>query len=163
MTSVKKLGGLCFRGLTLIDSSVEPGGLVLIDIVIADHQELFHAGIAEIVANADDICLMAQPQSAEQLLSVLKTVVPQVLLLSTHFLPEFSKIQPVLKRGRTALLLLAEDNDKVAYLRWLGAQGVAYRSIDGPALIDAMRRVARGELFVQDRSSDIREEPSEVA
>jgi DNA-binding NarL/FixJ family response regulator len=135
----------------------------LIDIVFADHQEMFHVGIAEIVADADDICLIAQPRSAEQLLSVLQTFVPQVLVLSTNFLPEFSKIQPMLKRGRTALLLLAEDNDKVAYLRWLGAQGVAYRSIDGLSLIDAMRRVARGELFVQDRSSDVREEPSEVA
>ena len=135
----------------------------MIDVVVADHYELFHVGIAEVVAEADDICLVAQPRSAEQLLNVLITFIPQVLVLSTNFLPEFSKIQPVLKRGRTALLLLAEDNDRVAYMRWLGAQGVAYRSMDGPALIDAMRRVARGELFVQDRSSDIREEPSEVA
>jgi hypothetical protein len=34
--------------------------------------------------------------------------------------------------------------------------------MDGPAMTDAMRRVARGELFVQERSSDIKERPSEV-
>ena len=135
----------------------------MIDVVVADHQELFHVGVAEIVADADDICLMAQPRSAEQLLNVLETFIPHVLVLSTNFLPVFSKIQPVLKRGRTALLLLAEDNDLTAYMRWLGAQGVVYRSMDGPALIDAMRRVARGELFIQERSSDIKEDPSEVA
>lgn len=135
----------------------------MIDVIVADHHDLFHVGIAEVVADADDICLVAQPRSAEQLLNVLETFIPHVLVLSTNFLPEFSKIQPVLKRGRTALLLLAEDNDRVAYMRWLGAQGVAYRSMDGPALIDAMRRVARGELFVQNRSSDSSEEPSEVA
>jgi DNA-binding NarL/FixJ family response regulator len=135
----------------------------LIDVIFADHQELFHVGIAEIVADADDICLMAQPRSAEQLLNVLETFIPHVLVLSTNFLPAFSQIQPMLKRGQTALLLLAEDNDRAAYMRWLRAQGVMYRSIDGPVLIDALRRVARGELFVQNRSSDTREEPSEVA
>jgi len=135
----------------------------LIDVIVADHQELFHEGMAEILADADDICLVAQPRSAEQLLSVMETLIPQVLVLSTGFLPAFSQIQPVLQRGQTALLLLAEDNDRAAYMRWLRAQGVVYRSIDGPVLIDAMRRVARGELFVQSRSSDISEEPSEVA
>lgn len=135
----------------------------MIDVIFADHQELFHVGVAEIVADADDICLMAQPRSAEQLLNILATFIPQVLVLSTNFLPAFSKIQPMLKQRQTALLLLAEDNDQTAYMRWVGAQGVVYRSTDGPVLIDALRRVARGELFIQDRSSDIREEPSEVA
>ena len=62
----------------------------------------------------------------------------------------FSKIKPELKRRQTALLVLAEDNDRAAYVRWLRARGVVYRSMDGPVLVDAMRRVARGELFVQD-------------
>jgi len=69
----------------------------------------------------------------------------------------------MLKRRQTALLVLAEENDRIAYVRWLRARGVIYRSMDGPALIDAMRRVARGELFVQDRSSDIRENQHKVA
>lgn len=127
----------------------------MIDVIFADHQELFLVGMAEIVAGSDDICLMAQPRSAEQLLKVLETFIPHVLVLSTNFLSTFSKIQPVLKRRQTALLLLAEDNDRAAYVRWLRAQGVVYHSTDGPTLVDAMRRVARGELFVQDRSSDL--------
>ena len=53
------------------------------------------------------------------------------------------------------MLLLAEENDQAAYVRWLRAQGVVYRSMDGPVLVDAMRRVAQGELFVQGRSSDM--------
>jgi DNA-binding NarL/FixJ family response regulator len=135
----------------------------MIDVIIADHQELFHVGMAEVVAGTDDICLVAQPRSAEQLLNVLETFIPQVLVLSTNFLPAFKKIHPVLKRGRTALLLLAEDNDRAAYTRWLPARGVVFRSMDGPMMVDAMRRVGRGELFVQKQSSDIREDPPEVA
>ena len=69
----------------------------------------------------------------------------------------------MLKRSKTALLVLAEENDRVAYMRWLRAQGIVYRSMDGPVIVDAMRRVARGELFVQKRSSDIRKDRPDVA
>ncbi len=139
----------------------EPGrGRIIIDIVIADHQELFHIGMAEILAVADDVRIVAQPRSPEKLLETLKQAKPHVLVLSTSFLPAFSKIQPLLKRRKTALLVLTDDSDRIAYTRWLRARGVVYRSMDGPVILDAMRRVARGELFVQNSSSDIREEPS---
>ncbi len=127
----------------------------MIDIIVADHQELFHVGMAELLAGTHDVCLVHQPRSPEQLLSALQTFTPHVLVMSTSFLPAFPKIQPVLRRNRTALLLLAEDHDRIPYARWLGAHGIVYRSMDGPVIVDAMRRVARGELFVQDRSSDI--------
>jgi DNA-binding NarL/FixJ family response regulator len=127
----------------------------MIDIIVADHQELFHVGMAELLADADDVCLVHQPRSPEQLLSALQTFTPHVLVLSTSFLPVFPRIQPMLRRNRTALLLLAEDHDRILYTRWLRAQGIVYRSMDGPLIVDALRRVARGELFVQDRSSDI--------
>lgn len=135
----------------------------MIDVIFADHQELFHAGMAEVLAGADDIRLMAQARSAEQLLSILETVVPHVLVLSTDFLPTFSKIEPVLKRRRTALLILAEENDRIAYVRWLRAQGIVYRSADGPVMVDALRRVASGELFLQNVSSDIRNDTSDLS
>ena len=135
----------------------------MIDVIIADHQELFRVGMMEVLAVADDVRIVGQPQSSEQLLKTLREVNPHVLILSTSFLPAFSKVQRVLKRRQTALLVLTEEDDRVAYVRWLRAQGVVYRSMDGPAIVDAMRRVARGELFVQDRSSDMREDQSEGA
>jgi len=133
----------------------------MIDVIIADHRELSRIGMAEVLAVADDVRIVGQPESPEQLLNALQEVNPHVLILSTSFLPVFSKIQPILKRRRTALLVLAEENDRVAYVRWLRAQGVVYRSMDGPGFVDAMRRVARGELFVQNRSSDT--SPPELA
>ena len=135
----------------------------MIDVIVADRQELFRIGMAEVLALADDVRIVGQPRSTEQLRNTLKAVNPHVLILSTSFLPAFSKIQRMLKRRQTALLVLTEENDRVAYVRWLRAQGVVYRSMDGPALVDAMRRVAQGELFVQDRSSDMREDQSEDA
>lgn len=133
----------------------------MVDVIVADHQELFRVGMEEVLASASDIRIVEQPRSAEQLLNTLEKVNAHVLILSTNFLPAFSKIQPILKRSQTALLLLAEDNDQVAYVRWCRAQGIVYRSMDGFVVMDALRRVARGELFVQNRSSDVRKDLSE--
>ena len=128
----------------------------MIDVVFADHQEVFHVGMAEILGGADDLSLIAHAHSAEQLLSILGTFIPHVLVLSTKFLPVFSQIESALQRRRTALLLLADADDHVAYVRWLRAQGIVYRSMDGPTLLDAVRRVARG-----DHSLKVSNEPSE--
>src|ERR1039458_2375046 len=130
----------------------------MIDVIIADHHELFQIGMAEVLAGVDDVRIVGQARSSEQLLETLKKVRPHVLVLSTSFLPAFSKIQPILKRRQTALLVLAEENHRAAYRRWLRARGIVNRSMTGSALVDAMRRVAQGELFVQNPSSDMREE-----
>lgn len=66
-----------------------------------------------------------------------------------------------MKRRRTALLVLAEESDRIAYMRWLRAQGIIYRSMDGPVMVNAMRRVVRGELFVQNRSSELKKNQAE--
>lgn len=107
--------------------------------------------------------ILGQAQSLEQLLSTLKKVNPHVLVLSTNFLPVFPKIQRMLKPRKTALLLLAEENDQVDYMKWLRAHGIVYRSVDVPVLLDAMRRVVSGELFLQGPSSNIRRDKSDVA
>jgi DNA-binding NarL/FixJ family response regulator len=126
----------------------------VIDVLIADDQELFHVGMAEVLAVEDDVRIVGQPQSPELLLCTLDQAKPHVLVLSTSFLPALPKIQRALRRRKTALLVLAEDNDRIAYTRWLRARGVVYRSMDGSVIVDALRRVARGELFVQNTSSD---------
>jgi len=135
----------------------------VIDVIIADHQELFRAGLVEVLSVADDVRIVGQAQSPEQLLSTLKKVNPHVLVLSTDFLPVYPKIQRMLKRRKTALLLLAEQNDQVDYMQWLRAHGIVYRWVDVPVLLDAMRRVASGDLFLQDPSSDTRLDKSDVA
>ena len=123
-----------------------------IDLIVADPQEVFRIGMAEVLATPD-LRIIGQFESTEQLLKTLRTARPHVLILSTSLLPAFSQIRKLLhrrKRQRTAVLMLTEENDRIAYVRWLGVQGTICRSTDGPVMLDAIRRVARGELFVHD-------------
>jgi DNA-binding NarL/FixJ family response regulator len=134
----------------------------MIDIIVADHQEVFRIGMSQVLAAADGVRIVGQPDSPAQLLHQLEEINPHILLLATSFLPAFAEIQMMLKRRQTALLVLAEENDQAAYTYWLKARGVVYRSIGAPHMVNAMRRVARGELFVQNLSSDARNEGTEA-
>jgi len=59
----------------------------MIDVIVADHQELFRIGMTEVMAVADGVRIVGQPESSEQLLNTLREVKPHVLILSTSFLP----------------------------------------------------------------------------
>jgi DNA-binding NarL/FixJ family response regulator len=119
----------------------------MIDVVIADEQDIYRIGMAEVLAEVGDVCVVGQPQSPEQLFNTLKTEHPHVLLLSASFLPAIFRIQQTLKRRHTALLVLAEENDGIAYAQRLRAHGIVHRSMDVPVIVDAMRRVARASCL----------------
>ncbi len=48
----------------------------MIDVLIADDQELFHIGMAEMLAVADDVRIVGQPHSPELLLGTLSKPIP---------------------------------------------------------------------------------------
>jgi hypothetical protein len=110
-------------------------GTGMIDVIIADHQEVFRIGMAEVLGAADDIRIVAKPECPEQLLNTLTTANPHVLILSRNFLSGFSKIRRILKRRQSARLVLTEEDDPVAYVCWLPVQGILYRRIATLALV----------------------------
>jgi len=120
----------------------------MINVIIADQQAIFRAGVAKVLAVEDDIRIVGQPPSSEQMLNALEHLRARVLLISTSFLPQFSEIQVLTARQSTAILVLAESTDPASAFIAMGAQGVVYRSVNGATIVNAVRRVARGETFV---------------
>jgi len=119
----------------------------MIDAIIADHQELLRAGLVEVLSVVEDV----------------EKVNPHVSVLSDGLSAGIPEVERIFKRRKTALQLLAEENAQVGCIKWLRAHGIVYRSVDVPVLLDAMRRVASGELFLQGPSSDMRRHKSDVA
>ena len=118
----------------------------MINIIIAEHQAIFRAGVAKVLAVEDDLRIVGQPQSSEQMLNALEHLRAHVLMISTRFLPQFSQVQELTARHNTAIMVLAEPGDAASAFIVMGALGVVYRSINGPTIVDAVRRLGRGEL-----------------
>src|ERR1035438_8820333 len=69
----------------------------------------------------------------------------------------FPEIQALTARHNTAILVLAEPGDEASPFVAMGAQGVVYRSINGPSIVEAVRRLARGETFVHAPNTSVME------
>src|SRR5271165_6132605 len=129
----------------------------MINVIIADHQAIFRAGAAKVLAVEDDIRIVGQPQSSGQMLNAIDHLRAHVLLISTSFLPQFSEIKELTARHSTATLVLAENGDEASAFIAMGAAGVVYRSINGSTIVEAVRRLARGETFVHTPNSSVDE------
>ena len=125
----------------------------MINVVIADHQAIFRAGVAKVLAVEDDLRIVGQPYTTTQMLNALERLRTHVLLVSTHFLPDLPQIQLLTARNSVAILVIAENGEQAAPFIAMGVQGVASRSINGPTIVDAVRRLARGETFVHTAST----------
>lgn len=129
----------------------------MINVIIADHQAIFRAGVAKVLAVEDDLRIVGQPQTTEQMLNALERLRAHVLLVSTFFLPEFAEIQSLTSRNSIATLVLAENGDEASAFVAMGVQGVVYRSINGSSIVEAVRRLARGKPFVHKPNSEVTE------
>jgi DNA-binding NarL/FixJ family response regulator len=121
----------------------------MINVIIADNQAIFRAGIAKVLAVEEDIRIVGQPQSPEQLMNALERLRSHVLILSTSFLSILEKILESAAERQTAVLMLAENGEVASDFMRMGVQGVIFRSVNGNVAIEAVRRLSRGESFLQ--------------
>ncbi|ADB53962.1 response regulator [Conexibacter woesei] len=123
-------------------------------VVIVDDHHLFRAGVrAELAAACDVVGEAASPAEA---IAVIGAVSPDVVLLDVH-LPDGGGLA-VLEAfrgiaGAPAFLALSVSDaaeDVVPMVR-AGARGYVTKTIDTPALLDAIVRVRQGEPYFSPR------------
>lgn len=114
-------------------------------IILADNQAIFRAGTAKILAMEDDFRIIAQCSDPDRVVPAIETFRNATVIIATALnLP----VTPIVEKARTngsKCLLVAETGEAVQTYFDAGVDGVMHRSISGSALIDCVRRVARGE------------------
>jgi DNA-binding NarL/FixJ family response regulator len=116
----------------------------MINVILADHQRIFRIGMASALAAEDDIRIVGQPHSINQLLHGLEHLHPHVLVLSSAFLERIDAIRHTCDARQTAILLL-EDHGETAVPQFSpDVQGFIPRSADEATVIRSIRHLARG-------------------
>jgi DNA-binding NarL/FixJ family response regulator len=92
--------------------------------IIADHQQS-RAGVAKVLAVEDDIRIVGQPHSHEQMLNALEHLRAHVLI-STNFPPLYAEIRALTTIQSTRILVVAEPTDEAAAC-CQRVQGVVFR------------------------------------
>jgi len=125
----------------------------MINVIIADHQAIFRAGVAKVLAVEEDLRIVGQPLTPEAILNALDKLRPRVVILSTGFLGLLPEVQTVAQRRQIAVLLICDNNENASDFMRMGVQGVIYRSASGNMVVEAVRRLAHGQVFLQGPNS----------
>lgn len=126
----------------------------MINVIVAFHEPIFRAGAANLLAAEDDFRIIAQPLSSDHLRNAIEKLLPSVVVLSSGFLPALADVESlarICERRHIGILMLTESAEKTFDFFSLGlsVRGVLYRCASGNVLVNGVRRVARGEMFMQ--------------
>lgn len=122
----------------------------MLKIILADNQAIFRAGAAKVLAVEDDLRIVAQAQTSEQLRVALDRFRAGVLVFSPALAPDLPPLLAAAREQKTRVVLVAENGEDPAKYLKAGVGGVVFRSVTGSALVDCVRKVAKGESWVQD-------------
>ena len=132
----------------------------MLKLILADNQAIFRAGIAKVLAVEDEIRIVAQAQTSEQMLMALEKLRPGVLIVAGDFDPDFASVMQAAGRSDTRVIVLAENGENIGRYNNAGAAGVIYRNVTSAALVECVHKVSTGEGWIQD--TGVRSELSET-
>jgi len=128
----------------------------LIRIILADSQAIYRVGMRKVFALEDDIRVVAQVDSLENLPSAVQRFPSDIVLLegsllmgTTNAIPDLMRLAPDTK---VIVQALAADEGNTVELYRKGVRGIIPRSISPDLLIKCIRKIAQGETWIDNQS-----------
>jgi len=135
------------------ETSVKPG---TIRIILADSQAIYRVGIRKVFALEDDIRVVAQADSLENLRSAVERYPTDIVLLEGSMLTGTANAIPDLLRlapgAKLIVQAVATDESHTVELYRRGVRGIVSRSISPDLLVRCVRRIAAGETWIDNQS-----------
>ncbi|OWJ79441.1 response regulator [Haematobacter genomosp. 1] len=120
-------------------------------ILIVDDHPIFRRGLALSLAEAGDLVVCGEGATAEEAVSLARSLRPDVVLLDLSLPGGGLSALPALRLltgVAVAVLTASEDSDDLTNALSAGAAGYIVKGVGGRTLIDAVRTIARGEGYV---------------
>jgi DNA-binding NarL/FixJ family response regulator len=136
-----------------LDAQVRPG---TIRVILADSQAIYRVGIRKIFALEDDLRVVAQADSIENLRAAIERYPTDVVLMDGSLLSGTANAIPDLLRMAPDVKLIvqavAADENQTVELYRRGVRGIVSRSISPDLLVRCVRRIAAGETWIDNQS-----------
>ena len=131
-------------------------GTPAIRIILADSQAIYRVGMRKVFALEDDIRVVAQAETLQNLYSALQRFPTDVVFLEGQLLSgTVDAIPELVRRAPEAKLIVqlseADESNTVELYR-RGVRGVVPRSISPDLLIKCVRKIADGETWIDNQS-----------
>ena len=127
-----------------------------IKIILADSQAIYRVGMRKVFALEDDIRVVAQAETLQNLYSALVRFPTDVVVLEGSLISgTVDAIPELVRRNPEAKLIVqvseSDENNTVELYR-RGVRGVVPRSISPDLLIKCVRKIAAGETWIDNQS-----------
>jgi DNA-binding NarL/FixJ family response regulator len=142
--------------LHLHNASLEEPSPASVRVILADSQAIYRVGIRKVFAIEDDIRVVAQAETLENLHAALQKFPADVVIIEGQLIAEApNAIQQFIQRAPQAKLIVQVTNaeaDHTVELYRQGVRGVVPRSISPDVLVKCVRKIASGETWIDNRS-----------
>jgi len=118
-------------------------------IILADNQAIFRAGAARVIALEEDMRIVAQCDDISRLSSAIDTWRGAILLFSSSMQLDANAVVAHARAAGIRTIYIAENGSEVPDDLARALDGVLYRNVPGPGLLDCIRRVATGQHSFQ--------------
>jgi DNA-binding NarL/FixJ family response regulator len=127
-----------------------------IRIILADSQAIYRVGMRKVFALEDDIRVVAQAETLQNLYAALVRFPTDVVVLEGQLItgtvdaiPELVRRAP---RAKLIVQVVESDESNTVELYRRGVRGVVPRSISPDLLIKCVRKIAAGETWIDNQS-----------
>jgi DNA-binding NarL/FixJ family response regulator len=118
-------------------------------LILADNQAIFRAGAARVLALEEDMRIAAQCDDLPKLSSAIDSLRGSIVVVASSLHPDMKELLAHTDAVGSRLILVTENSEQVADEIALLLDGVLCRNVAGTELVDCVRRVSRGQRFVQ--------------
>jgi DNA-binding NarL/FixJ family response regulator len=139
-----------------IEGSGGPAKPGTIRIILADSQAIYRVGIRKIFALEDDLRVVAQADSLENLRAAIERYPTDVVLMeggllagTANAIPDLLRIAPDVK---LIVQAVATDESQTVELYRRGVRGIISRAISPDLLVRCVRKIAAGETWIDNQS-----------
>jgi DNA-binding NarL/FixJ family response regulator len=127
-----------------------------IRVILADSQAIYRVGLRKVFALEDDIRVVAQAETLQNLYAALQRFPADIVVLEGQLITGIvDAIPELVRRAPDAKLIvqMAEaDEVKTVELYRRGVRGVVPRSISPDLLVKCVRKIAAGETWIDNQS-----------
>jgi len=123
-----------------------------ITVIIADDHVLYRAGVKTALSSKKDIKVIAEADNGAHLLTLLKAIQPDVILLDIQMpimdgitaLPQIKKLYPHIK---VIMLTMMDDHSMITKLMELGANSYLTKTSDSEVIYEAIKTCHEKEYY----------------
>jgi DNA-binding NarL/FixJ family response regulator len=122
----------------------------MLKIILADNQAIFRTGAANVLAVEDDLRIVAQAENSEKMMMALEKFHATVMIFGVDIHSSIPNVVETARKFKTRLVAIAETGQDSRHYLTNGVNGVIYRNVSGESLVQCVRKVSKGETWVQD-------------